>query len=441
MSDDNNHHSFMNHHHSHSTEPDWPTSADLYAPSFHHHHHHHQAYDTSGLNGLAVAAGGADADDGAGGGGGGVGAGTMVDDVVGSLPHHHHHQGFFGDAQDVAASLAAVQQQHHQQQQLPPPPAAVAAGGKRGGRKSSKTAALAAAAGPNGSENVEVIVCQGTATVIPKARSDVERRYICNGQPIHRVTFWRHRKHGCPHVVGEGGDGTAEGFNSAPQPRPKRAPRSNSNKMDKLVSVAAEKERELDASLHTNDLSAFGNPYDMGHFGVPAPLGAAGVKFKPPTSLGYTLAADGMVDVSASGSNQYGLQAGFDIAPGSVPSQLDSGSLGPHIPTFPGASTQAGPTQYGFIPRPPPSSSGSSSSNMMPPFSLLTDALNLYYAPYRSTELEDEEISSPIRTNYVHSSSPYQSDGRSEASDFMEDPHAAHHSSDGMFKNYLERNE
>jgi len=327
--------------------------------------------------------------------------------------------------------------------EAPPSIAVSTSTGKRGGRKGSKTAAL----GTSGSENVEVIVCQGTATVIPKARSDVERRYICNGQPIHRVTFWRHRKHGCPHVIGEGGDGTAEGFIPAPQPRPKRAPR-NSAKMDRLV-AAAEKERELEHqqaaanAAMAGDMGFGGGSYDMSqHFGVTAPLGS-GLKFKP-MGMGYSLSADGMVDVAAStsGSSTYGMQAGFDITPGSVPSQLDATSLGPQIPSFPGAPSQpAGPTQYGFIPRPPPTTGSSSSSHLMPPFSLLTDALNLYYAPYRSTELEDEEISSPIRTNYVNSSSPYQSDGRSEASDFMEDPHAAHHSSDGMFKNYLERNE
>ncbi|SPQ96746.1 Uncharacterized protein PBTT_04236 [Plasmodiophora brassicae] len=52
------------------------------------------------------------------------------------------------------------------------------------------------------SDDVETIVCRGQDTYVPKMRSFKERQYICNGTPIHRVTFWRHRKHGCPNMPG-----------------------------------------------------------------------------------------------------------------------------------------------------------------------------------------------------------------------------------------------
>ena len=48
---------------------------------------------------------------------------------------------------------------------------------------------------------VETIICHGPDTVLPKTRSSLERQYVCNGHVIHRVTFWRHRKTGCPHLI------------------------------------------------------------------------------------------------------------------------------------------------------------------------------------------------------------------------------------------------
>jgi hypothetical protein len=58
------------------------------------------------------------------------------------------------------------------------------------------------------SKPVEIIICQGRDTVLPKTRSSAERKYICNGHAIHRVTFWRHRKQGCPHhfLASDSGD-------------------------------------------------------------------------------------------------------------------------------------------------------------------------------------------------------------------------------------------
>lgn len=44
----------------------------------------------------------------------------------------------------------------------------------------------------------EVIICKGVNTPLPKSKPQGDRVYLCNGQPIHRVTFWRHRKAGCP---------------------------------------------------------------------------------------------------------------------------------------------------------------------------------------------------------------------------------------------------
>jgi hypothetical protein len=52
----------------------------------------------------------------------------------------------------------------------------------------------------NFDENIEVIECHGQNTILPHGRAQHERRYICQGQPIHRATFWRHRKKGCPHL-------------------------------------------------------------------------------------------------------------------------------------------------------------------------------------------------------------------------------------------------
>lgn len=58
-------------------------------------------------------------------------------------------------------------------------------------------------------ENADIVICKGPATVMPKARgSSLERKYVCNGHVIHRVTFWRHRKHGCPAQLPESGPST-----------------------------------------------------------------------------------------------------------------------------------------------------------------------------------------------------------------------------------------
>lgn len=51
-----------------------------------------------------------------------------------------------------------------------------------------------------GGKAIEYIECRGPDTVLPTGRAHGDRRYICQGQPIHRATFWRHRKRGCPHV-------------------------------------------------------------------------------------------------------------------------------------------------------------------------------------------------------------------------------------------------
>lgn len=45
----------------------------------------------------------------------------------------------------------------------------------------------------------EVYLCRGKETVVPSGRGSQKRTYMCNGQPIHRVTFWKHRKNGCPY--------------------------------------------------------------------------------------------------------------------------------------------------------------------------------------------------------------------------------------------------
>jgi hypothetical protein len=153
-------------------------------------------------------------------------------------------------------------------------------------------------------------------------------------------------------------------------------------------------------------------------------------KMKQMSVGGYPM-VDAVVDLAPQSGSQYGFSMN-DITPGNVPTQLDASSLGPQVPSFQNATNNA---QYGFLRAPGQGMVSSQSGQMMPPFSLLTDALNLYYAPYRPAELDEEEISSPIHTNYVNHSSPYHSD-RSEASDFMEESAA-----DGMFKSYLERNE
>jgi hypothetical protein len=286
---------------------------------------------------------------------------------------------------------------------------------KKSGRKAPKLTSggvRSPASGAN--DKVEVIICQGTATVIPKSRSTVERRYICNGHPIHRVTFWRHRKHGCPHVTGEGGEGYANGKSEegylahVPSHMPSM-PKSKRTTKEKLP---------MD---HHGDL--FGNSKvevpDFSHS-----------KIKQLPMGGYPM-VDAVVDLAPQNGNQYGFSMN-DITPGNVPTQLDASSLGPQVPSFQNASNNS---QYGFLRAPGQGVVPSQSGQMMPPFSLLTDALNLYYAPYRQAELDEEEISSPIHTTYVNHSSPYHSD-RSEASDFMEES-----ATDGMFKSYLERNE
>jgi hypothetical protein len=54
--------------------------------------------------------------------------------------------------------------------------------------------------GDSGSGSIEYIECKGPDTVLPSGRANGDRRYICQGQVIHRATFWRHRKRGCPHM-------------------------------------------------------------------------------------------------------------------------------------------------------------------------------------------------------------------------------------------------
>lgn len=49
-------------------------------------------------------------------------------------------------------------------------------------------------------EDVQVIECKGPNTILPSGRAHGERRYMCQGNFIHRATFWRHRKKGCPHM-------------------------------------------------------------------------------------------------------------------------------------------------------------------------------------------------------------------------------------------------
>lgn len=50
---------------------------------------------------------------------------------------------------------------------------------------------------------IQIIKCTDPSipddVTLSRSSSNVERRYECNGHPIHRVTYWRHRKHGCPH--------------------------------------------------------------------------------------------------------------------------------------------------------------------------------------------------------------------------------------------------
>jgi len=117
-----------------------------------------------------------------------------------------------------------------------------------------------------------------------------------------------------------------------------------------------------------------------------------------------------------------------EITPGSVPSHLDPMTLGPQIP----ASLAHSPFHIGGQ-RIGSSHPPNHRFDMMPSFSMVPDSMNLYYAPYRPAELEEEEISSPINANYANPTSPYGSE-RSEASDFLED-------TDMVFKSYLERNE
>eukprot|EP00475_Leptophrys_vorax_P008832 TRINITY_DN15757_c0_g1_i1.p1 TRINITY_DN15757_c0_g1~~TRINITY_DN15757_c0_g1_i1.p1 ORF type:complete len:394 (+),score=100.35 TRINITY_DN15757_c0_g1_i1:351-1532(+) len=52
----------------------------------------------------------------------------------------------------------------------------------------------------DGNGAIEYIECKGPDTVLPSGRANGDRRYICQGQVIHRATFWRHRKRGCPHM-------------------------------------------------------------------------------------------------------------------------------------------------------------------------------------------------------------------------------------------------
>jgi hypothetical protein len=52
----------------------------------------------------------------------------------------------------------------------------------------------------DGNEEFEVIECKGPNTILPSGRAQGERRYMCQGNFIHRATFWRHRKKGCPHM-------------------------------------------------------------------------------------------------------------------------------------------------------------------------------------------------------------------------------------------------
>lgn len=51
-----------------------------------------------------------------------------------------------------------------------------------------------------GAKLIEIVECKGPNTIIPHGRANCERKYICQGTVIHRATFWRHRKKGCPHM-------------------------------------------------------------------------------------------------------------------------------------------------------------------------------------------------------------------------------------------------
>lgn len=67
----------------------------------------------------------------------------------------------------------------------------------------------------------EVLECTGRSDE-PLVKADRPRRYVCRGKDIHRVTFWRHRKHGCPE------DRPKNESSGSPSSAPKRARKSSS---------------------------------------------------------------------------------------------------------------------------------------------------------------------------------------------------------------------
>lgn len=283
--------------------------------------------------------------------------------------------------------------------------------------------------------NVEDIICQGKDTVIPKSRSSAERRYFCNGHPIHRVTFWRHRKHGCPHNEVDSSNRVFEGttMEGGISKQPLHA--SKKTKMDKPSILAVQAAHVSNQGFMSNSMSSASSmlPSNVMLTGMPMSYPALDASITENVLQKHQPVELGVAPMSAHTFSS-------DIAPGNMPSQLDSMSLASQVgsaPVFMGQiarslpSSMANPSNISI-----PSSSNAQRFDMMPPFSFISDSLNLYYAPYRAPELEEEDVSSPINATpfAVNSSgSPYQSD-RSEASDFLDE-------SDMVFNSYLERNE
>jgi len=251
---------------------------------------------------------------------------------------------------------------------------------------------------------VEVIICKGTETIVPKCRSQGERRYVCNGHTIHRVTFWRHRKHGCPHSTG--GPGMDVG---SVQDSPIK------NSMEGHTIGHSH-------SFHDHHFSHQDMDHRMDHHMDHHAM--RGMKTTTaPMPMGFQI-MDGTVEI-AHGALPSKIYQVSQNGPGMMPGMNSMKSPFPALELGALANTSMHTSESLM--------SGQMSHHMrtgpLPPFSLVPDTLNFVYAPYRPAELDDEGEINTLGAPYVPPS-PYGSD-RSEASDFLDDG--------DLFNSYLER--
>eukprot|EP00475_Leptophrys_vorax_P038932 TRINITY_DN6952_c0_g1_i3.p1 TRINITY_DN6952_c0_g1~~TRINITY_DN6952_c0_g1_i3.p1 ORF type:complete len:397 (+),score=46.00 TRINITY_DN6952_c0_g1_i3:74-1192(+) len=261
------------------------------------------------------------------------------------------------------------------------------------------------------SSQVEVVLCQGPNTILPKTRSTVDRKYVCNGQPIHRVTFWRHRKQGCPHLIGEASVAAAG------------ATGASAGDVDGLYNSSS--------ISHSSDSFA-GRHHAGNQHQKQVKQMSRSLKVAPAPSFSSVGQLDGVVSAAVDEIDHARRASPWFQTPSQFGSTVasSSGEISEDLPSLHQATnyfTSIGDrflcnvdTSVGLIPRVPPNVASGPGQGSLPSFSLVTDALNLYYSPYRSVE-EEDDVSSPVRTTFVHEPNVYDSD-RSEPSDFIEDP-------------------